>query len=77
MQAKMDRPAATKLKGKTSGKAKGKASRFPRESNRLMPEKENGRARKDQAAIEDALGALESLSVEIHRLESELKSLFK
>jgi hypothetical protein len=42
-----------------------------------MPAKENSRARKDQNAIQDALQALETFSKEIHRLESELKSLFK
>ena len=77
IQAKMDRPAATKIKKKTSGKAREKASRYPHEPARQMPAKENSRARKDQNAIQDALQALDTLSGEIHRLESELKSLFK
>jgi uncharacterized Zn finger protein len=77
IQTKMDRPAAKKIKEKAFGKAREKASRYPRERDLQMPAKENSRARKDQNAIQDALQALETFSKEIHRLESELKSLFK
>jgi uncharacterized Zn finger protein len=77
MQAETDRPATKKTKENAFGKAREKAFRYPRERDLQMPAKENSRARKDQNAIQDALQALETLSKEIHRLESELKSLFK
>lgn len=76
MPAKTVNPAATKVKAKASGKAGGKASRHPRKPDRPLPAKENSRARKKRKAIQVALQSLETLSGEIRRLESELKSLF-
>jgi uncharacterized Zn finger protein len=77
IQAKRSRLAATKLQRKTFSYAKEKASRYPGERDRKLPAKVNIRARNDQKAIQDALQALETLSGEIHRLESELKALLK
>lgn len=77
IQAKADRPAASKKKEKTSVKAREKASRFSREPDRQIPAKKSTRDGKDRSAIKDAQQALETLSGEIHQLESELKSLFK
>lgn len=77
IQAKINRPAEAKAQGKASGKAKGNASRHPRERDRKAPAKVNVLAAEKATAIKDALHALETLSGEIHRLESELKALLK
>ena len=78
VQAEINHPAATKVQGKTSGKAKEKASRHPRGLDRKPLTKANNlRVKNDQIAVQDALQALETLSGEIHRLESELKTLLK
>jgi uncharacterized Zn finger protein len=73
----IDLSAAGESKEKTSGKAREKASRHPREPNLRLQARESSRSRKDQKAIQAALQALETLSGEIRRLESDLESLLK
>ena len=76
-QARISAPTLRKKNGKSSAKETQKAPSHRNKHEHRIPVKKNSLTRKDLDAIQDALQALEILSGEIFRLESEMKSLFK
>lgn len=77
IQVRVPAPTITKRSRKSAVKEIKKAPSHRNKRERKIPAKKISLPRKDQDALQDSLQALEILSGEVVRLESELKSLFK